>query len=72
MKNGAIFGTASMVDGMIDRFEDELGQSCTIVCDRRGFLAELCPIAGTRLYMMSIFFSAAWELSTTKTGRANS
>lgn len=31
MKSGAIFGTASMVDGMIDRIEEELGAHCTIV-----------------------------------------
>jgi type III pantothenate kinase len=31
MKSGAIFGTASMVDGMIDRIEQELGQKCTII-----------------------------------------
>jgi type III pantothenate kinase len=31
MKSGAIFGTASMVDGMIDRIEAELGASCTVV-----------------------------------------
>ncbi|SHH61884.1 pantothenate kinase [Sporobacter termitidis DSM 10068] len=31
MKSGAIFGTASMVDGMIDRIEAELGQKCTVV-----------------------------------------
>ena len=31
MKSGAIFGTASMVDGMIDRIEEELGAKCTVV-----------------------------------------
>jgi type III pantothenate kinase len=31
MKSGAIFGTASMVDGMIERFEAELGQKCTVI-----------------------------------------
>lgn len=31
MKSGAIFGTASMLDGMIDRFEEELGMKATIV-----------------------------------------
>lgn len=31
MKSGAVFGTAAMLDGMIDRMEDELGQSATIV-----------------------------------------
>jgi type III pantothenate kinase len=31
MKSGAIFGTASMVDGMIDRIEEELGVKTTVV-----------------------------------------
>jgi type III pantothenate kinase len=31
MKSGAIFGTASMIDGMIERFEDELGVPVTAV-----------------------------------------
>ncbi|MCL2060204.1 MAG: type III pantothenate kinase [Oscillospiraceae bacterium] len=31
MKSGAIFGNASMIDGMIDRFEDELGGKATTV-----------------------------------------
>ncbi len=31
MKSGAIYGTASMMDGMIDRIEAELGQTCTVV-----------------------------------------
>ena len=31
MKSGAVFGTASMIDGMIDRMEGELGHVATIV-----------------------------------------
>lgn len=31
MKSGILFGTASMIDGMIDRIEAELGQKATIV-----------------------------------------
>ena len=31
MKSGAVFGTAAMVDGMIDRMEEELCQSATVV-----------------------------------------
>jgi type III pantothenate kinase len=31
MKSGAIFGTASMVDGMIDRIEAELGTTATVI-----------------------------------------
>lgn len=31
MKSGAIFGNASMVDGIIERIEEELGEKATIV-----------------------------------------
>lgn len=31
MKSGAVFGTAAMVDGMIDRMEAELGEKVTVV-----------------------------------------
>ncbi|HNX13525.1 MAG TPA: type III pantothenate kinase [Oscillospiraceae bacterium] len=31
MRSGMIFGTAAMMDGMIDRMEEELGQKCTVV-----------------------------------------
>lgn len=31
MKSGAIYGTASMIDGMTERFESELGEKATIV-----------------------------------------
>jgi type III pantothenate kinase len=31
MKSGAVFGTASMLDGMIERFERELGQPVNVV-----------------------------------------
>lgn len=31
MQSGAIFGTAAMLDGMIDRFEKELGKKATVV-----------------------------------------
>ncbi len=31
MKSGAIFATCAMVDGMIDRIEDEIGQSATVI-----------------------------------------
>ena len=31
MKSGAVFGTAAMLDGMIDRMEEELGTKATIV-----------------------------------------
>jgi len=31
MQSGAIFGTAAMIDGMIDRMEEELGSSATVI-----------------------------------------
>lgn len=31
MRSGAVFSTAAMVDGMIDRMEDELGEKCVVV-----------------------------------------
>ncbi|MEI3240383.1 MAG: type III pantothenate kinase [Lachnospiraceae bacterium] len=31
MKSGSVFGSASMLDGMIDRLEEELGQDATVV-----------------------------------------
>ena len=37
MKSGAVFGTASAIDGMIDRFEAELGERAALVAT--GYLA---------------------------------
>ena len=31
MRSGIILGTASMLDGMLDRYEDELGPMATVV-----------------------------------------
>lgn len=31
MRSGAVYGTAAMIDGMIGRIEDELGEKCTVV-----------------------------------------
>ena len=31
MRSGAVLGTASMIDGMIDRMEEELGEKCATV-----------------------------------------
>ena len=31
MRSGAVFGTAAMIDGLIDRMEEELGTKCTVV-----------------------------------------
>ena len=31
MRSGAVFGTAAMIDGMIERMEAEIGEKCTVV-----------------------------------------
>ena len=31
MLSGILFGTASMIDGMVERIEEELGQKATVV-----------------------------------------
>lgn len=31
LRSGVIYGTAAMLDGLIDRFEEELGHNCTVV-----------------------------------------
>ena len=31
MQSGAVFGTAALLDGMIDRFEQELGEKASLV-----------------------------------------
>lgn len=31
MRSGTVFGTAAMIDGMVARFEKELGQKATVI-----------------------------------------
>ena len=31
MRSGAVYGTAAMLDGMIDRMEEELGEKCRVI-----------------------------------------
>lgn len=44
MRSGIMMGTASMLDGMTDRFEEELGRKCTVVMTGGigRFIAPLC------------------------------
>ena len=44
MKSGAVYGTASMIDGMIDRMEEELGEHSTVVATGgiSGHIIPLC------------------------------
>ncbi len=61
MNAGAVFGTASMVDGMCDRIEQELGAPCVVVatgglarditghCRRKVILSETLLLDGLRI-----------------------
>ena len=42
MQSGAVYGNASMLDGMIDRFEAELGRKCSLVATG-GIAAKIVP-----------------------------
>lgn len=42
MQSGLIFGTADMIDGMVRRFEKQLGQPCTVVATG-GRAAQIVP-----------------------------
>ena len=44
MRSGIMYGTAAMIDGMIQRMEDELGHTCTVVATGglAQFIVPLC------------------------------
>ncbi len=42
MRSGVVIGTASMIDGMIDRIEEETGLNCSLVATG-GYAAEIVP-----------------------------
>ena len=42
MQSGAVYGNASMLDGMIDRFEEQLGRKATLVATG-GIAAKIVP-----------------------------
>ncbi len=44
MQSGLVLGTAAMIDGMVSRIEDELGETCTVVATggRAGQIISLC------------------------------
>lgn len=50
MKSGAVYGAASMIDGMIDRFEEELGQKTTIVATG-GLANSIAPICKHEIHL---------------------
>ena len=44
MRSGAVYGTAAMIDGMVERMEAELGMECKIVATGglAPFITPLC------------------------------
>ena len=44
MRSGMMYGTAAMIDGLVERIEDELGHSCTLIATggMAKFIAPLC------------------------------
>lgn len=42
MKSGAVFGSAAMIDGMLDRMEEELGEKATVVATG-GLASQILP-----------------------------
>ena len=43
MRSGVMYGHAGMIDGFIDRIEEELGQKCTSVITG-GLAAKIAPL----------------------------
>ena len=43
MQSGAVYGNAAMLDGMIDRFEQELGQKASLIATG-GIAAKIVPL----------------------------
>ena len=48
MRSGAVYGTAAMLDGLIDRMEEELGTPCTCVATG-GLAAAIVPYCRRRI-----------------------
>ncbi|MBR5570134.1 MAG: type III pantothenate kinase [Oscillospiraceae bacterium] len=44
MRSGMMYGTAAMIDGLVERIEEELGHSCTLIATggMAKFIAPLC------------------------------
>lgn len=60
IKSGAVFGSAAMIDGLIDRIEEELGEEATLVSTGRlsGYVTPYC----TRkiIYDESLLMRGLW------------
>ena len=60
LNNGAMFGTAAMLDGLADRVETQLGQPLTVVATG-GLAPTSCPAASGRWSTIPICSSGGWH-----------
>ena len=62
MRSGAVFGTAAMLDGMIDRMEAELGYQCTVVATG-GLSSSIIPFCKHKIvYDDDLLLKGLWYL----------
>ena len=50
MKAGAVYGMASMLDGMVDRAEEQLGEACSVIITG-AYAAEIAPYCRREMTM---------------------
>lgn len=50
IKSGVMHGNAAMIDGLVERIQEELGQPCTVIATG-GLAGQLAPLCKTRIIM---------------------
>lgn len=50
MRSGLLYGSAFMLDGMVERFEEEMGEKCTVVATG-GFSSVINPLCKTEFIL---------------------
>ena len=65
MRSGAVFGTAALIDGMLERMEAELGYPCTAVATG-GLAREVIPCCRRRDILVDpdLLLRGLWILYT--------
>ena len=62
MRSGSVYGTAAMLDGMIARMEDELGESATVIATG-GLGGIVIPHCRREvIYEKNLLLNGLWEL----------
>ena len=62
MRSGAVLGTAAMIDGMIDRMEEELDEQCTLVATG-GLASSIVPCCNPAIVCDDVLlFKGLWVL----------